>query len=52
MNEPHFQQMQKNRVRRLQEVMNGQGFGALLLTEGPNVRYMTNLLHSDEALSR
>ena len=35
MNEPNFQQMQKDRVRRLQEVMKEQDFGALLLTEGP-----------------
>jgi len=43
MNEANFQQMRKDRVRRLQQVMKEQGFGALLLTEGPNVRYVTNV---------
>ncbi len=43
MNEPNFKQMQKDRVRQLQEVMKEQGFGGLFLAEGANVRYVTNV---------
>ncbi|HEX9880222.1 MAG TPA: Xaa-Pro peptidase family protein [Candidatus Binatia bacterium] len=41
--EPNFKQMQKDRVRQLQTVMKEQGFGALFLADGPNVRYVTNV---------
>ncbi len=43
MSEANFQQMQKDRVRQLQNVMKEQGFGALFLAEGANVRYVTNV---------
>ncbi len=42
-NDPNFKQMQKDRVKRLQDVMKEQGFAGLFLGEGANVRYVTNV---------
>lgn len=42
-NDPNFKQMQKDRVKRLQDAMKEQGFAGLFLAEGANVRYVTNV---------